>query len=60
LLLQADPEMGGLMSDDEVQRAKKLLSQAGHVRLPGLGHSLHMSEAAPVLRALTNFLVSLE
>jgi len=60
LLMQADPKMGGLMSDNDVKLARELLPNSMHVRMDGLGHSLHMSEAAPVLRVLANFMGSLE
>ena len=56
LLLQADPKMGGLMTDEGVQRARTLLADVYHVQIKRIGHSLQMSEAAPVLRAVTNFL----
>ncbi|MGZ4789911.1 MAG: alpha/beta fold hydrolase, partial [Terriglobales bacterium] len=56
LLMQADPRMGGLMSDDDVMQARELLPDSMHIRMDGLGHSLQMAEAAPVLRVLTNFL----
>ena len=60
LLMQADPKMGGLMSDDDVKRARELLEDSQYVRMEGIGHSLQMSEATPVLRVLGNFLGSLE
>jgi len=59
LLMQADPKMGGLMSDADVTRARELLADSQFVRMDGIGHSLHMSEAGPVLRVLGNFLSSL-
>jgi pimeloyl-ACP methyl ester carboxylesterase len=60
LLMQADPKMGGLMSDEDVKQVRDLLPDSIHIRMNGLGHSLQMSEAAPVLRVLTNFLISIE
>jgi pimeloyl-ACP methyl ester carboxylesterase len=59
LLIQADPRMGGLMSDDDVKQARELLPDCMHIRMDGLGHSLHMSEAVPVLRVVGNFLMAL-
>jgi len=41
LLLQADPAQGGVLRDDEVALGLRLLPQATHVRLDGLGHPLH-------------------
>lgn len=59
LLLQADPKMGALMSDESVRQAAELMPQAMHARVAGIGHSLQMSEAAPVQRVLANFLSGL-
>lgn len=56
LLLQADPRSGGLLSDDEVQRALPLLKAPQHVRLHGIGHGLHGEQPAPVLDAIASFL----
>jgi pimeloyl-ACP methyl ester carboxylesterase len=59
LLLQANPELGGLMSDDDVQQALTLLRNSVHVKFETLGHALYMQQPEPVLRALVNFLESL-
>ena len=62
LLLQADPENGGALTDAEVVRGRHLLAQARHVRLEGISHILfndaHGKE--PVLQAISEFLVSVE
>jgi pimeloyl-ACP methyl ester carboxylesterase len=60
LLLQADPGLGGLMSDGDVALALQLLKHPVHVRFDNLGHGLYMQQPEPVLRAITNFLDSLE
>lgn len=59
LLLQASPELGGLMSDADVDRALEVLPDVSHVRFPTLGHALYIQQAEPVLRAVTDFLESL-
>lgn len=59
LLLQANPQLGGGMSDVDVRRALTLLPRATHVKLEDFGHLLHMERAEPVLRAVSNFLESL-
>jgi pimeloyl-ACP methyl ester carboxylesterase len=59
LLLQASEELGGLMSDEDVQKALQLLSDGRHVEFPTLGHALHLQQAEPVLRAITEFLDTL-
>lgn len=59
LLLQAAPELGGLMSDAEVALATRLLPHHTHVRFRNLGHALFIQQPDPILRAVTNFLESL-
>ncbi len=59
LLLQANPQLGGLMSDADVQRALRLLAHPVHVSFPTLGHALYIQQPEPVLRAVNNFLESL-
>jgi pimeloyl-ACP methyl ester carboxylesterase len=59
LLLQANPDLGALMSDEEVAQALRFLAQPVHVSFPTLGHALYMQQPAPVLRALNDFLASL-
>jgi pimeloyl-ACP methyl ester carboxylesterase len=56
LLLQANQELGGLMTDADVQRALTLLAHPVHVQFPTLGHALYMQQAEPVLRAVNDFL----
>lgn len=60
LLIQADPKMGGLMSDRDVQEIKAACPDTQVARMAGIGHSLHMYDAPAVVRALTNFLCTLE
>jgi len=55
LLLQADPNAGGLMADREVELALPLLRQARHVRLSGISHVLHNQHKEPVLQVLIDF-----
>lgn len=59
LLLQADPQLGGLMSDSDVARGLALLQYGSHASFPGLGHGLHVENAEPVLEAVTRFLSNL-
>lgn len=56
LLLQADPELGGLMSDDDVRRGLELLRHGSHASFPGVGHGLHVENAEPVLEEIRTFL----
>lgn len=59
LLLQATPQLGGLMSDADVALAKQLLPHHTHVRFRNLGHALFIQQPEMVLRPVTNFLESL-
>ena len=61
LLLQGEPSQGGIMTDDDVDYALSLLSEAYHVQIEDVGHGLGMDtwEIAPILRAVVSFLESL-
>ena len=58
LLLQADPDAGGAMTDAEVERALPLLAHPRHVRFEQTGHFMFHPEKEPVLRAVIEFLGS--
>ena len=60
LLLQATKELGGLMSDDDVALAKRILPRHAHVNFKNLGHALFIQQPEPVLKAVTSFLESLD
>ena len=60
LLLQADPDAGGLMRDDHVERALSLLAQGRRVRLEGISHMLFIPDKEPALQAIADFLGSLD
>jgi pimeloyl-ACP methyl ester carboxylesterase len=59
LLLQADPDAGGLMTDAEVGAAMKLLRQPSHIKLSGLSHVLHNEDKMGVLTAVFDYLSTL-
>lgn len=56
LLLQGNPELDALLTDDDVKLALRLLPNAKHVKFPLLGHALFMQQPKPVLQAITTFL----
>jgi pimeloyl-ACP methyl ester carboxylesterase len=62
LLLQADPAIDNVLQDDDVELAMRLLPDAQHVQLPGVGHSLHSPAGMTpvILDAIAPFLGSLE
>jgi pimeloyl-ACP methyl ester carboxylesterase len=55
LLLQADPDSGGLMKDADVVRALPLLARGRRVRLEGIGHALFHPRKGPAVCAITDF-----
>lgn len=55
LLMQADPSVGGVMTDKEVEQALSLLAQPHHMKLEGVSHVLHNVRKEPVLAALKTF-----
>jgi len=60
LIIQADPKWGGLVTERDVAECKRSVPNTVHVLLDNVGHSLHIHQPGPVLRALVNFLGSLE
>ena len=56
LLLQGNPELDAVMSDSDVQLAKRLVPKLKHVQFPLLGHALFMQQAKPVLDEIVAFL----
>jgi len=59
LILQANPQLGGLQRDEDVERALNLLPNAQHVKINNVGHFLHLQNKDAVLKAITPFLNSL-
>jgi len=57
LLLQANPELDGMLSDEDVKLALDLLPNGRHVKFPLLGHALFMHQTKPVLDAVMQFLL---
>jgi pimeloyl-ACP methyl ester carboxylesterase len=60
LIIQANAALGGLLSDEEVQRACELLPRAAVARLETVGHPLAYPEREPLARAVLSFLDSLD
>lgn len=58
LLIQANMDKGGILTDDEVEYAKKRISDVHHVYMPMYGHNLgcYSWEAGPILRVISTFL----
>lgn len=56
LLLQGNPELDALLTDDDVKLALRLLPNGKHIKFPLLGHALFMQQPKPILQAVTSFL----
>lgn len=56
LLLQAEPQTGGLLTDAEIKRAMDLLPKQTHIKLANISHVLFNEQKDPVLDAITAFL----
>ncbi len=59
LILQANPELGGLQRDEDVNKALGLLPKAQHVKIYHVGHWLHVQDKEAVLKAVVPFLESI-
>lgn len=61
LLIQGNPELGGLMTDQAVAHSLEILPDVSHVLLEKTGHDLGLTswKVAPLLRATYDFLESL-
>lgn len=61
LLLQANPSLGGMMTNEAVKHVQSILPNAMHVFIETAGHDLGLDtwEVSPLLRAVTSFLGSL-
>lgn len=56
LILQANPELGGLMPDEVIATIVQHVPQARVARFPLLGHELHQQRAQPIIETLLPFL----
>jgi pimeloyl-ACP methyl ester carboxylesterase len=55
LLLQADPNAGGALTDTDAEAACNAITACQHVHFAGCGHQLHRDRPAEVLQALDDF-----
>ena len=60
LLLQGNPELDALLTDEDVKLALMLLPKAEHVKFPLLGHALFLQQPKPVLTEVVAFLSALD
>lgn len=61
LLVQADPALGGALTDSDVNRAIALIPDGRFVKLTGIGHDLGLESwhVTPLVRSMSYFLESL-
>ncbi len=60
LVLQADPEMGGMLTDQDAEALVKSAADATVVRMRGAGHALHWSATQATLCHVLAFLASFD
>lgn len=59
LILQGNPADGGMLTDEEIKQALRLLPGVTVARMKTVGHPLHTQEKEEVLLAMTTFLKTL-
>lgn len=59
LILQADPTVGGALTDTDADHLVSALANSQRVRFPGIGHQIHRDRPAEVLHALQDFALSM-
>lgn len=55
LLLQADPEAGGMLTDHDAALMKQIKPNLFHVKYPNAGHQLHWTRRESVVSDVTQF-----
>lgn len=60
LLLQADVAAGGMLADVDVACMQELVDDLVHLRMPGVGHSMHWQRTAEIVNHVIAFVESLD
>lgn len=60
LLIQADPNSGGMLIDEDAAQIAATVHDLTHVKLPGCAHLVHWSRTAELLSYVQAFLESLD
>ena len=55
LLMRADPELGGVLSSSEAERALRLLPRGALMDFPGSGHAIHAYQPSAFVQAVSEF-----
>lgn len=56
LVLQGDPNHGGLITDKDVEKAKGLLSSARYYKCANIGHGLYLEDKEQIVAQLVSFI----
>jgi pimeloyl-ACP methyl ester carboxylesterase len=56
LLMQADPELSGIVSDEVASHMQQLVPDCTHVKFSGTGHNIHQDASVEFRRTLFDFL----
>jgi len=56
LLLQANPALGGLLPDRDVERARAIQPATQHIKFDQLGHMMYLQDPTAVSSAIVSFL----
>ena len=59
LLLQADPQRGGMLTNEDAQLTESLIRDCERVQIPGCAHLIHGLQPAETARFTLRFLASL-
>jgi pimeloyl-ACP methyl ester carboxylesterase len=60
LLLQADPQVGGMLTDEDMARISQWVPELLHIRMPGVGHAMHWQRTQEIVNHTIAFVESLD
>ena len=60
LVLQGDPDHGGLIKDEDIEKAKTLLLSAEFYKCKNVGHGLHLEDKEQIMNQIIPFLKRLK
>ena len=53
--MQADPDFGAAVLDEHAKKAMGILTNAEHVKFPGVGHGIHSAVAQETVDVMERF-----
>jgi len=60
LVLQGDPKKGGMISDENIKKAKTLLSKVQYYKCKNIGHGLYLEDKEQIVTQVNSFLKNLK